>query len=427
MHLLFIVHSLGVLVRVLYFHKFGVTLFQHDWHGHIEFIKYIANSWTLPLPSKGLEYPQQPLYYLLAGGLYALLSNFSLTEKEILFGIGYISLFSSLIFLYYSYRFISLLTQSKWVQTVAMIFISLTPSIVYLSARINNDPLVMALSAFSLYYILKAYQSEFRTGFYMALLGVSLLFMTKISAASIELLFFILLIVVYTRANQQIYSMDQNDIKKKLYIFGVVGIFLLGFTLLRVYLPIENTLHMVNSSSHYPNQAISSLGLSYFGTFNITSLLDVGYSHVFGSDSIRYSFFTYQYGTMFFGEFDYTYFLNKNSYLIIAMKGTLLFGLVYTLGFISYLLHLHKRPLIEKLLFATLLLNFFLILKFMLTYSVICNTDFRYFVPSFLLFSFIFADGLLYFKQVKLLWKVLNIIIGILVMSEILFFTMLLI
>jgi len=426
MHLLYIVLSLGILIRVLYFHKFGVTLFQHDWHGHIEFIKYIANSWMLPLPSKGLEYPQQPLYYLLAGGLYALLSNFSLTEKEILFGIGYISLFSSIVFLYYSYRFISLLTQSRWVKTVAMIFISLTPSIVYLSARINNDSLVMALSVFSLYYILKAYQSEFKTGFYMALLGVSLLFMTKISAASIELLFFILLITVYTRANQQIYSIDQDDIKKKLYLFGVVGIFLLGFTLWRVYLPIENTLHMVNSSAHYPNQIISSFGLSYFGTFNIASLLDVGYSHVYGSESIRYSFFTYQYGTMFFGEFDYAYFFKKHIYLIIVMKVILLFGLVYTVGFISYLFTIYKKPLIEKLLFATLLLNLLLIIKFMLSYPAVCNTDFRYFVPSFVLFSFIFANGLLYFKQIKLLWRVLNIMIGILFISEVLFFVILL-
>jgi hypothetical protein len=412
-YLLFAILALGVLIRIIYFHKFGVTLFQHDWHGHIEFIKYLADNWSLPLPSKGLEYPQQPLYYLVTAGLYSLLSNFALTEKELIFGIGYISLLSSIAFLYYGYRFISLLSQSLWVQTVAMVFISLTPSIVYLSARINNDSLVMALSAFSLYYILKSYQSEFKTDFYTALLGVSLLFLTKISTASMELLLFALLVIVYLRT---------KEVKNKLYTFGLVGVFLLGFTLLRVYLPVESSFHMVNSSAHYPNQMIQNLDLSYFATFHINSLLNVGYSHVFGLDDIRYSFITYQYGTMFFGEFDYTHFLDKHEYLNTVMKLTLLFGLIFILGFIMFILKIRKSTLTEKLLFATLFLNFLLILKFMLTYPVICNTDFRYYVPSFVIFAFIIAKGLSYFEKINFLWKALNIVLAMLVTSEIIYF-----
>jgi hypothetical protein len=261
----------------------------------------------------------------------------------------------------------------------------------------------------------------------MALIGVSLLFMTKISAASMELLLFGLLLVTYYRIDKKIELQKNIELKKKIYIFGIVGVYLLLFTLLRVYLPIENTFHMVNSSSNYPNQIIKVLDLTYFATFHIYALINTGYSYVFGEDSIRYSFLTYQYGTMFFGEFDYTYFLQRNNYLRDIMQSILLFGLVFVVGFISYIMQLYKKDLLHKFLFATFFLNFVLILKFMLSFSVICNTDFRYFVPSFMLLALIFGDGLLLFRNIKWMWKTINVILVPLVVSEVLYFGMLLV
>ena len=416
----------GVAIRVLYFQKFGIMNFQHDWHGHIEFIKYIANNWTLPLASKGLEYPQQPLYYLIAGGIYAVLTNFGLNDQDALYGLGYFSLFCSMVFLFYAYRFVSLLTPSVWVRSVAMLFVSLTPSLVYLSARINNDSLVMALSAFTLYYIVKSYRSKFREGFYFALTGVSLLFMTKISAAPMELLLFGLLLLSYFQLELDVKDAELTALKRKIYLFSIVGVFLLTFTLLRVYLPVEGTLHLVNSSANYPNQKIEALDFLYFGTFHIVSLINAGYSHVYGEDLVRYSFLTYQYGTMFFGEFDYTYFIEKSEGLREVMKAILLFGLVFVVAFLSYLIHLHRASLLLKFLFATLFLNLLLVLKFMYAFPVVCNTDFRYFVSSFVLFAFIFAQGLSYVKEVRYMGYIVNGLLVLLVVAEVLFFALLL-
>jgi hypothetical protein len=411
----------GIIIRLFYFDKFSIMNFQHDWHGHIEFIKYIAEHWTLPLASKGLEYPQQPLYYWITAGLYALFTHFGLSEQDALFGLGFFSLFCSMIFLYYSYRFMRLMTNNVWVQTVAMVFVSLTPSLVYMSARINNDVLVMALSAFSLYYIVKSYQDGFEKGFYAALTGVSLLFITKISAAPMELLLFSLLLVAYVKAEEGTVSM----VRKALYLFGVVGLFLLGFTLLRVYLPVEGTFHMVNSSAYFPKQSIEALDLAYFGTFHITSLLNAGYSYVFGHDAIRFSFLTYQYGTMFFGEFDYAYFVNKMPYLLYVMQAVLALGLIFILGFVLFIIRIYRHSLLENLLFVTLLLNLLLILKFIFDYPSVCNTDFRYFVGSFVLLGFFFAKGLEPMYNIKGLRYVINVWVGLLAISEVVFFTLL--
>ena len=423
---IFIIFFLGIAIRIMYFQKFGIMNFQHDWQGHVEFIKYIATNWTLPLPSKGLEYPQQPLYYLITALIYTVSTKFGFSDMQALYHIGYFSVFCSIVFLYYGYKFLFLVTQNIWATSVGLLFLSFTPSIVYLSARINNDALVMALSALCLYYIVKSYKSNFKIDFYKALGSVSLLFITKISAAPMELLLFALLILVYLRTDKQTESFLLLSIQKKLYLFGLVGFFLLGFTLLRVYLPIENTFHMVNSSANFPGQIIKSLDWSYFGTFNIDSLIHKGYSYVFGADSIRYSFATYQYGTMFFGEFGYNSFIKSHEGLKEIMQGILLFGLVYVLGLISYIARLPHMSVLYKLLFTTLILNLLLIFKFMFSYPVICNTDFRYFVTSFLLFAFIFAQGLSYISFNRWIKYILTSIIGILSLLEILFFTLLL-
>ena len=412
----------GVVVRIAYFQKYGIMVFQHDWHGHIAFIKHIAQNWTLPpIPTKSLEYPQQPLYYLITGGIYSLLQKIGFNSDDAIYGVGYFSLFCSIIFLYYSYLFSKLLTKNLWVQMVVTLFVSLTPSIVYLSARINNDSLVLLLSILALYYIIKSYQYSFDKNFYIALLATTLLFLTKISAFGVELLFFILLVIEYYKANYT----QEKIIRKKLYLFSIVGIFLLCFTLLRVYLPLEEGFHMVNSAK-FPKQTIESLDINYFLSFNIIELISKGYSYVFGEDNIRYSFLTYQYGTMFFGEADYSYFINRSSSLLITMQTILTLGLLYLIGFISYIIHLRHQSLLYKILFAILSINVILIIKFLWDYPSICNSDFRYFVPSFIILGVIFARGLEQIRSIKIVKWSIDIALLLLLCAELFFFYFLL-
>jgi hypothetical protein len=406
---------LGIILRIVYFEKYGVTLFQHDWHGHIEFIKYIANGGILPIPTKGLEYPQQPLYYLVTGNLYHFLNSIGWNDNEKLMGIGYLSLFGSIIFLVYGYKVLNLLTKNYFVQITAMLFLAFTPSLVYLSARINNDSLLIALATLTLYYSIKSFQNQFKTYFYHALLFLSLLFLTKVSAAGFELFLFALLIKSYHQA-EPIHTLA---IKKKLYLFSLLGVLLLSFTFLRIYLPLEESFYMVNSSGNYPNQTLQTLDVNYFGSFHILELLKAGQSHVFGEDSIRYSFFTYQYGTMLLGEFDYQYFIDKSPILHITMQAMILFALIYLMGFITYLINFYKESFLSQLLFALIGINFLLILKFIFDYPSVCNTDFRYFVSSFVILSFIVAQGLSYLTFMR---KAIMVIMALLTVSEIIFF-----
>ncbi|MCK4441734.1 MAG: hypothetical protein KAU90_06985, partial [Sulfurovaceae bacterium] len=172
----------GVVVRIAYFNKYGITLFQHDWQGHIDLIKYLAQNYNIPyMPNKGWEFPQQPIYYIISAIIYKIGIYEGLSINQAIYIVGYFSLFCSLIFLIYSYKLLRVLSSNQWVQAIAMLYISLTPSIIYMSSRINNDILVMALSPMALFYIIQSYQNSFQRYFYPALIATILLFLTKIS------------------------------------------------------------------------------------------------------------------------------------------------------------------------------------------------------------------------------------------------------
>ena len=403
---------IGILLRIIYFYTIDHNMFQHDLKGHQEFIKLLAQDWILPQGNKGLEYPQQHFYYLLAAVFYKVQLLIGFSENSSLHNIAYISLIGSIIFLIFSYKFVKLISNSFFVTNTLLVFTSLTPTLIYMTTRVNNDALVMPLAVATLYYLIRSYKSNFNKYFFTTLILTTVLFLTKISSATIELLFFVMLIFTYK---------ENNNIKSKLFIFSFVGVFILGFTLLKAYIPVTGSFHFVNSAS-YINQTIEPLTLNYFTSFNFLELIEMGHSHVMGSDDIRYSFLTYQYGTMLFGEFDYVQFYEKSNYLMLIMQTIILLGLIFVLGFISYIVNIYKVSFLEKLLFLTLLLNFILILKFLFSYPSVCNTDFRYFLPSFILIGYFISKGIEYLQLSKPIKYTTTFLISILGIVEILYF-----
>ncbi len=413
--LIFLIVFIGILIRILYFNKYGIMLFQHDWHGHIDLIKYLSQNYALPyMPNRGWEYPQQPLYYIISAILYKIFLYIGYSSKEALhYGVGSFALISSSLFLIFSAELLNYLTSKSWVKVVAMLFLSFTPSLVYMSARVNNDTLVLSLSVMALYFIVQSYREDFKKGFYPALTVTTLLFLTKLSTASIELFLFTLLIITYIK---------RKAIKRELLIFSLIGVFILSWTLWHLYTPLNGGFYMVNSAK-FPKQTIEHLDSGYFLSFHISNLISQGYSFVFGDNSVRYSLPTYQYGTMFFGEFDYRYFLNRTPYLLDIMRAILISGLIYIVGLFSYIAHIKRENLLNRLIFGVVVINLILILKFIISYPSICNSDFRYFVGSFTIIGYIFAQGLYYISNYhKYIKYIVNSFLLLLIIGELIFF-----
>lgn len=375
----------GIALRLWYAFDMGYIQFQHDYHGHIEYLKFVAHEFFIPLPHKAWEFPQQPFYYIVNGALYAVLEGFAVPEDIILRVISFTTTVLTCIGLVYCYRLLKLLSDSVLIQSATLGFLCFIPSMLYMSSRINNDPWAFALSCIATFYIFSSCRAQWQKQLIPALLFTSLLFMTKVSALTIELLFFGLLVASYLQAPSQTRS--------ALWQFCLVGTLLLGYTLFRGYYPATGAVHLVNSGI-WPGQDLRPLTLSYFFSFNFAELYSHAQSSIVATDNhaITRSFPTYQYGTLFFGEFDYTYWRDRNSMLFPNMQLVLVLGLIIPLGWIAYCFR--KKTVIDWLFIAITLVALALVLRFATSYPSVSNTDFRYYAPVYFFFAYCFACGI---------------------------------
>ncbi len=376
---------IAAILRTVYFYDMGYIHFQHDYRGHIEYIQFFANYFTIPLPHKGWEYPQQPLYYVFTGIIYKICSLFDMQERPSLKVIGTVTTLLSSIALLYAYRLVCLLTKDKIVHNLVVAFLAFTPSLIYMSARTNNDPWAASLAIISLFYIVASFKHDFRKYFWPAVIWSALLFLTKISALGIQLLFICVLLTLYYK--------DKDKAIKPMFHYAWVGALVLTYTMFRAYYPAAEAFVFVNGGI-WPGQDLRPLNANYFLSFYFFDLLEQGQSHIreADTDNIKYSFFSYQYGTMLFGQFDYQYWRERNYMLTINMQLIVLLALIVPLGWIVSLFT--KKNLIEKFMAMVAIVSFVLVLKFIFDYPTMSNTDFRYYTAIQFILAYFFATGL---------------------------------
>jgi hypothetical protein len=390
----------GIALRVLYFIVYGHSSYQHDQHFHIEFIKYFSDNWTLPLPDKALEFPQQPLYYLIMGKIFAFLSYFSISEENILMFIASISTLMMSVTMFVSYGTLKNITKNQFIINTSLAFLAFTPSFIFLSAQINNDTLNYFLASVAIYYIVKFYNDDTKNSFIFALIFSALVFMTKVSSGMISIALFSVLVYKYFKfkSDNQKHVVVLSQIK----IFSLVIIFFLGLSFLRVYLPSTGEFLFVKSGV-FSGQEIKNLDFSYFFSFRIFDLINEGQAYVYDRVfmPVKQSFFTWQYATMLLGEYEYkkvmqNLFLNKMVYIT---------GLIYVIGFISFFYYIKKIPLILKIFLPILVINQLLIANFAFSFPSVCNTDFRYNSPTIIIWAVIISSGLYHLYASAKNWR----------------------
>lgn len=380
---------LGIVLRLAYFLVYGHASYQHDQNDHIEFIRYFSTHWELPLPDKAVEFPQQPLYYFITGKIMALLLLTGLPENDIFRFIASLSTVMMSAVLLIGYQVLKVLSDSRFVINTALAFLAFTPSLLFLSGQINNDPLNYFLATLAIYYIVQYDRSGSHRDFSASLFLSVLVFLTKVSSGMVSILLFVVLLRHYFLSGTQ--TVQKRKILLYIKIFAVTVSFFLGLSLLRVYLPSTGELLFVNSGV-FKGQEIHALDLHYFLSFNIVSLINEGQAYVYDTDfmPVKQSFFTWQYATMLLGEYDYnrvmdTLFFNRLVYF---------FSLIYVVGIASFVFYFKKMPPLVKVFAALVVVNELLIVNFAFSFPSVCNTDFRYNSPTILLWSIIVAFGL---------------------------------
>ena len=378
----FFILCIGIILRIIYILKTNQYSYSHDVNDHEELIRYYAmHFFSLPQPDKGVEYPQQPLYYWISALFYKTAQLLHLSQERIFSLLRWVSFAYSVLWLFFGFFVAKILFGNKTLlRAIFMIFLACTPYFIFQSGQINNDTLNALLGMASFYAIVRyVLQRKF---FIFVTIAISLAILTKISSLLWALYF--ALILLYKKE------------KKRLLIFSSIIVALFLWTLWRVYIPALG-FHFVNSAL-YVNQTIASFDLFYLFSFHPIELLHAAQSYVFGNDTIRFSFPTYMYGTMLFGEYDFSHFFTHPLFKLLSQL-IILLSFTYIIGFIGYFLFFKRLTLFQKSFLIPFLINLLLILKFLFSYPSVCNSDFRYFSPTYGVIAAIFVLGLFHIMK----------------------------
>lgn len=387
----FIIIGLGIVLRIIYVVYVPNNMYQHDMKGHIDAIHYYAeHPFELPQPDKSLQFPQQPLYYYTAAVVYSVSKAMGFNEHDAIYSIRVMSIVFASVWLLIGWRLVRLYSQRPLTVNLFLAFLAFTPSFIYLGGAVNNDVLNALLGMASLYYISLFYLQQKRRWFMLAAMSILLAMLTKISSVLYAIFFVVVLLALYFKNTSQ-----RRRYQKEILLFGLGVLFVFGFALFKAYIPADGEFKFVNSAL-YGGQVIPKFGLEYFLAFHLGALLEAAQSHVMGSNAIRFSLPTYFYGTLFLGEFDFSKHFGGGTLFRVWSQLVFLAGLLYLVGVAGYIYFFKRMKYLQRLIAIPVAINLLLIIKFLLSYWVVCNSDFRYFTPTFGAIGLMIVLGLEY-------------------------------
>lgn len=386
----------GILIRLLYANYFGSEVYQnyytHDTPNHIQYIQFIAENLSLPKVDKGLEYPQQPFYYITAGISYRLLNYFLIASDAILQILVWFSAIFSIGTLFFSYLLAKKITNSIWAQSFVVGLLAFTPAFVYQSGMTGNDPLLAFFSAGAFFFLVCFIKEEKIRDIIFAIVLATLAVFTKITGGIV--LIMILAALIY----KNYYKSERRKILILVFAVSLIGLLCLATSFYRAYLPDVKKFHFVESYA-YDGQQTNPTDPSYFLSFNLKELLKEGQSYVYGNKNVARTFPTFLYGSFLFGEYSYAEITNLWPVMKILMQFIILFGLIFPFGIIINLIFIKKWSIIDYISTFGAIINLVLIIIFLLRYPSVCNSDFRYFAPMFSGLLILSATGLYRFAE----------------------------
>lgn len=379
----------GVILRLLFLLYIPQNMYQHDLNGHVESIQYYSEHPFNPAqPDKGLESPQQPLYYWMSSAVYTVATAIGKSEYFAVKLIRAMSVVFSILWLIIGLKLIKVYTKNRLLINIFIAFLSFTPSFIFMSVIVGNDSLNTLLGILSLYAVSVYFIGRNNHFFYLAFILILLAMLTKISSALYAIYFVVVLLVLYFQNKT-----DKGNYQKAILGFSIAVLFIFGLSLVKSHVPATGEFLFINSTL-FDGQVIPALDLNYFMSFHLTDLIAAAQSYVFGVDDIRFSLPTYLYGTMFLGEYDYSKYFKAGSLFQLSSQLIYLFGLIYVAGLVAYVYYFKALSNLHKLLIIPVIINLVLIFKFLLEFWDVSNSDFRFFSPTFAVLGLIFVLGL---------------------------------
>lgn len=136
---------LSIILRYLYSSVTPFFVRAHDWDRHVEYVRYVRDSFHIPSASGGLEFFQPPLYYFLSAVWWRATEYLQSPASQILVHLQTLSFLLSILSACFLAGIGWVLVKDRRDAPLAILLLSIVPGIVYFSSQISNDALIAPL------------------------------------------------------------------------------------------------------------------------------------------------------------------------------------------------------------------------------------------------------------------------------------------
>ena len=360
----------GALLRLVYVIRSPFGLRSYDFDGHVDYLMYVLNNFSVPHAQGGWQFYQPPLYYFLNAPFLFPLKFFGASEDSLVRVGQFVSLGMSWVSLGLVVWIASLLFRNKaqrLYQYLFIAFIAVFPGIVYMSSRISNDTLIVPLSFAFLGFMVRWWKTgEARDALFAAFL-LALGVLTKSNFFAFVPVFGL---VVLMRSGV--------SLKRKAMLGGLAAFILVAVTgwyfVLRVGM--EQERHVVgNIGSNAPGLRVEIKPENFF-IFRPHQVLMVPYAHAWSDHAGRNRFWEHLLKTAHTGEWDFGYRVHAVMRVMLALSMLLL---AVGIGRALYLLWFDAEETV--VLWSTGAILIFSMMALVIVENVGGFQDFRY-VPG---------------------------------------------
>lgn len=413
--------ALGIALRMVYFGVTPPDVRGHDLGDHYGYVIYMAEHWLPPTIDKAMggAFFHPPLYYYLGAITHQISLIFSPNGALSQLALQVLSFLLSGVYLAFGLKTIQFVfsqvfqpkdsTRDHFHQfvfvAVGLIFVT-WPSAIIHSVRIGNDPLIYALFAISLYYIVHWYrQGEVKSIFWASLFG-GLCTLAKANGIILLAVLGSLLLINALRKRQVFKHMMM--LKWPLLFFG--------FSLCVTFAPgailklqgKRETLYVDNINNVSQALRVGNTPKNYL-YFDLETFLVEPFTSPWDDQLGRQYYANYLGKTGLFGEFNYHQTLSRHMAEVISFLSVLLV--------IICMMGIYRTKPKEWLRHTPLSLSFFFLMAGVIymraTFPV--NIDFRYVLPILIPFCSFVGVSTLYFHQQGLTkWRTLSMVIMVL-------------
>lgn len=287
----------AVLLRALYVSRTPYWVRGHDTDGHIEYVRYLLEHLALPPPGEGWEFWQPPLYYLASALWWGAGSLAGFAEQQLLGSLQWMAFLLSVATLLLAWGIGLTAVREKATLPVWLLPFCALPSLVFLSARINNDVLVVPLT-FLCILLLALWRKHPSLGLWIAAGAVAGL--AVLSKNTALLLVPVACAFLAVHRWKRFWHPLSHALLFVAVIVGVSG----WFSAYRMLHTPEQRFLVGNTGTLNSGLAVAT-GPEAYLTFNPAAMMRLPFNNAWSDAERRSNFFEYLYRSAWFGEFGF--------------------------------------------------------------------------------------------------------------------------